>query len=82
MKLATTAKFAVPALAALALAACGAQEEKSYEVDATDESGGDLIVSEVDPEAVPVDTPDTEMTPVAPEAGMEEGAMTEEPAAE
>lgn len=49
------------------LAACGAQEEKTYEVDATDESGGELIVSDVDPEAVPVDTPDTEMTNVTPE---------------
>lgn len=55
------------------LAACGAQEEKTYEVDATDESGGELIVSDVDPEAVPVTTPDTEMTNVAPEEDTVEG---------
>lgn len=67
MKIATTAKFAVPAFAALALAACGAQEEKTYEADATDESGGELIVTPEDPDAVPVDIPETEMTPVAPE---------------
>lgn len=82
MKLATTAKLAVPALAAFALAACGAPEETSYEADATDESGGELIVSEVDPEAAPVDLPETEMTPVAPEEAMEDSAMAEEPAAE
>lgn len=55
------------------LTACGEPEEKSYEVDATDESGGELIVSEVDPEAVPVDTPDTEMRNVAPEEEAAEG---------
>ena len=56
------------------LAACGGQEEKAYEVDATDESGGELIVSDVDPEAVPVDTPDTEMTNVTPEEDVAEDA--------
>ena len=82
MKLAPTARIAVPALAALALAACGAQEETTYEADATDESGGELIVTPEDPEAVPVDIPETEMTPVAPDEGAAEGGMAEEPAAE
>ncbi len=56
---------ALPLLAALALGAC-AKEEPTYEADVTDESGGEMVVSDVDPDAVPVDTPDTEMTPVAP----------------
>lgn len=57
---------------AMLLAACGgAPEEKTYEVDATDESGGELIVSDVDPETVPVDTPDTEMVNVPAEEGAE-----------
>ena len=69
-----TAMGALLALGGAALlAACGGQEEKTYEVDATDESGGELIVSDVDPEAVPVDTPDTEMTNVAPEEEAAEG---------
>lgn len=58
---------------AVLLTACAEQEEKTYEVDATDESGGELIVSDVDPEAVPVDTPDTEMTNVIPEEDTAEG---------
>jgi hypothetical protein len=56
----------LPAIGALALAAC-ASEEASYEADATDESGGELIVTDEDPDAVPVDVPETEMTPVAEE---------------
>lgn len=60
------------------LAACGAPEEKTYEADATDESGGELIVSDVDPEAVPVDTPDTEMVNVPEEDGTEGEAETAE----
>lgn len=82
MKFAITAKLAVPALATLALAACGAPEETTYEADATDESGGELIVNEADSKAVPVDIPETEMTPVMPEEGAAEGDMAEEPAAE
>ena len=59
-------RILAPALAALALAACGAAEEEEvvYEADVEDVSGGELIVSEEDPDAVPVDTPDTPMTPV------------------
>lgn len=72
----------VMALAAAGLlAACGAEpEEKSYEVDATDQSGGELIVSDVDPEAVPVDTPDTEMVSV-PEGEAADGTEEGEPEA-
>ncbi|MCB2089280.1 MAG: hypothetical protein H6918_00345 [Sphingomonadaceae bacterium] len=63
-----TALVALPLAGALALTACSQQaEEPTYEADATDESGGELIVSDVDPAAVPVDVPETEMTPVAPE---------------
>lgn len=66
----------LPICLALALAGCGESAEKTYEVDATDESGGELIVSEVDPEAVPVDTPDTEMVNVP--AGEGDDATTAE----
>ncbi len=52
---------------ALTLTACGEPEEKSYEADVTDESGGKLIVSEPDPDAVPVDLPETKMTAVPAE---------------
>ncbi len=64
----------LPLAAAFALAACGAEpEETAYEVDATDEGGGELIVTQPDPDAVPVDTPDTPMTNVP-----EEGAPADE----
>lgn len=70
------AATALPLTAALALAACGGQpEETTYEADAEDVSGGELIVTEQDPDAVPVDTPDTPMTNVP------EGAETPAPAA-
>lgn len=38
--------------------------EPTYEAGVTDASGGELIVSDPDAEGVPVDVPDTEMTPV------------------
>ena len=64
----TFARSILPLGAALALAACaGEAEEPTYEVDAEDMSGGELIVTEEDAEAVPVDTPDTPMTPAAEE---------------
>ncbi len=66
-----TITIAFPLATALALAACGPSAEPTYEADATDEGGGDLIVSDPDPEAVPVDTPDTPMTNVPPESGAE-----------
>ena len=55
---------ALPMLGLFALAACGQPAETTYETDVVDESGGELIVSEVDPDAVPVDVPDTEMVVV------------------
>lgn len=66
--------------AALALAACGGSEtEPTYEADATDQSGGDLIVTDESETGVPVDLPDTPMTPAPAE---ESAAPTETPAAE
>ncbi|MBB3034090.1 hypothetical protein [Alteriqipengyuania lutimaris] len=63
--------------AALGLAACsGEAEEETYEVDATDESGGELIVADEEAQGVPVDVPETEMTNVPPEE-MEEGMPQE-----
>lgn len=47
-------------VAALALAGCS--QEPTYEVDATDQSGGELIVTTPAPGAVPVETPTTPMT--------------------
>jgi hypothetical protein len=60
------AKTLLPGAALLALAACGSQDdsEETYEAGATDASGGELIVSTPDPNAVPVTLPDTPMTPV------------------
>ena len=56
--------LALPAAAlALSLAACSEPEEPTYEADAEDLSGGELIVSEATP-GVPVDLPETPMTPV------------------
>jgi hypothetical protein len=61
------ANFALPLAAALALAACAEAEDTTYEVDATDEGGGELIVTKQQPDAVEVDTPDTPMTNVPEE---------------
>ena len=60
------AKTLLPAAAMLTLAACGGQDESQepYEAGATDVSGGELIVSTPDPNAVPVRLPETPMTPV------------------
>ncbi|WP_394730495.1 hypothetical protein [Altererythrobacter sp. GH1-8] len=51
-------------VASFAVAACNQAQEKSYEADVEDVSGGELIVSEPDPDAVDVDLPETEMTNV------------------
>ncbi len=72
MRVSNALRLAVPALAALALAACGAEEEKTYEADVTDESGGEIIVTDVDPAAVDVELPETEMTNVPVEEATEE----------
>ena len=71
---------AVTILAALSLSACGGETDTTYEVDATDESGGELIVADEDAEGVPVDVPETEMTSVPPEE-MAQGDAEEEAAA-
>lgn len=65
------AYLALPLGAALALAACGQEQETTYEADATDLGGGELIVTEEDPDAVPVDTPDTPMTNAPEETSAE-----------
>jgi hypothetical protein len=40
--------------------------EPTYEAGVTDIGGGDLIVTEPDPDAVQVELPETPMTPVPP----------------
>ena len=42
--------------------------EPTYEAGVTDESGGELIVGEPDPDAVEVELPETPMTPVPVES--------------
>ena len=61
---------ALPAVALLlALAACAPEaEEKTYEVGAEDVGGGELQVADPDPDAVPVELPETPMTNVPAEA--------------
>lgn len=61
--IARSAQLIFPLAAAAALAACSAGEETTYETDVTDESGGELIVTEETP-AVDVDLPETPMTMV------------------
>lgn len=43
------------------------ETEPAYEAGATDVSGGELIVRDPDPDAVPVNVPDTPMTEVPPD---------------
>ena len=62
-----TAALALPLAVMLGLAACSQGDEKTYEADATDQSGGELIVVDEDANAVPVETPETAMTPVPTE---------------
>jgi hypothetical protein len=66
----SVAKFLLPVAAAgLFLSACGQEQtERTYATDVEDKSGGELIVTEQDPNAIPVTTPDTPMTNVPPEA--------------
>lgn len=61
-------KIFLPMGAACALAACGGQDEseRTFTTDTVDKSGGELIVTEQDPNAVQVNTPDTPMTNVPP----------------
>ena len=79
----TTFQLVFTASAALALAACGSGEEAepTYEAGVTDEGGGELIVTDPSETGIPVDLPDTPMTPVPPEA-TQTPTETPEPTAE
>jgi hypothetical protein len=68
----------LPACAAFALSACADEEQRTYEADAEDLSGGDLQVGQRQAGEVPVDVPETEMTMVPPAEA--EGAMAEDEA--
>lgn len=78
MRTITIAKTALPLSAALALAACGSSEEPAadqtpatYSTDVEDLSGGEIIATEEDPNAVPVELPETPMVPAEEAAGEE-----------
>lgn len=76
--IATTPVKALLAAAGLfGLAACGGEAPTDYETDVVDESGGELIVEDVDPDAVPVDLPETEMTSVPEDEAPAEEAPAE-----
>lgn len=60
-------------VASLAVAACNQAQERKYEAGAEDRSGGELIVSQEDPDAVPVELPETEMTSVPAAEGESAG---------
>ena len=66
-----TPRVTLAMAATLAVAACSAAEDPTYEAAVEDESGGELIVRDVNPDEVPVDIPDVEMTnvPVSEEEG-------------
>lgn len=72
----TLTRIALPLLAVLPLAACGSSEPEpaNLEPDVEDISGGELIVTEETP-AVPVDLPETPMTPV-PETPVPEASAS------
>lgn len=59
---------------ALSLAACGEQDERTYEADATDVSGSELIVATPTPGAPDAELPETPMTPV-PDDSVEAGQI-------
>ena len=64
----TALRASIAAAGLAALAACGSSEEATtYKADVDDQSAGELIVSDPNPSAVPVDLPGTPMTPVPPE---------------
>ena len=66
---------------AFALAACQSEEvEPTTEVETVDVSGGELIATPADEEAVDVDLPETPMTPV--DTAIDSGVATGAPAAE
>ncbi|UIP07585.1 hypothetical protein LY632_04065 [Erythrobacter sp. SDW2] len=72
----------LPAVLLMGLAACSEPAEPTYEVDATDESGGELIATTPDPDAVPVDTPDVKMTNIPPDATPAAGREEKAPGTE
>ena len=76
MKLTATRLIASAAFA-LALTACGEQEETTYEPAVEDLSGGELQMADPDAEGVEVELPETEMTNVPPEDMPAEDEATE-----
>lgn len=72
------AQLAAVLAGALALSACAAEEETTYEADVEDASGGELVVVPEDAEGVEVELPEAPMTPEA----VEDDAMEDEAAAE
>ena len=54
----------------------GSEEEPTYEAGVTDESGGELIVTDPEETGVPIDLPETPMTNVP----ADEGSAAEPPA--
>lgn len=78
MCFAKAAKAALPLAGALALAACGGeQQETTYETGVTDQSGGELIVTDPEAESVDVQLPETPMTPVPPTTEATESPSTD-----
>ena len=71
------ARTLIPATA-LALAACSGQDESdaTYKAGVEDKSGGELIVTTPDPNAVPVKLPETPMTPVPNETATPKAGAT------
>lgn len=76
MRITTIAKLTLPFAGALTLAACGGEappEEETgdqtpatYSTDVEDLGGGEIIATDQQADAVPVELPETEMTPVPP----------------
>lgn len=64
----------VAAIAWLLISRSGESTEPAYEAGVTDESGGELIVTDPEETGVPVDLPETEMTNVPAEQATPEPA--------
>ena len=78
MRFAKAAKAAFPVIGALALTACGNdQHETTYDTDVVDQSGGELIVTDPEADAVDVRLPETPMTPVPPMTETTESPTTD-----
>jgi len=78
MVFAKAAKAAFPVIGALALTACGGeQQETTYDTNVADQSGGELIVTDPDANAVDVQLPETPMTPVPPMTETTESPSTD-----